>query len=514
MPTPIILNVPLNRVEGDLDLRVELTDGVVTEAWCAGTMYRGFERMMVGRDAFDGLVITPRICGMCTTAHLTAAVNALEHLGGVTPPPDALRLRNVALMVELLQNDLRHGFLMYAGDLANPRWAGQPWHQEACRRFAPFAGETVIEVLRETKRVLEVVAIIGGQWPHSSFMVPGGVVSSPGPDELVQCRLLVRAFRGWYERRILGCRLERWDAVRSAADLDAWLEEDPAHRDSDLGCWLRCARGIGLDALGRGHGNYVSYGGFPVPEGSGVRGLGADGNLLPAGFATGSRLRLFDQQHIAEDVAHAWYDDSPEPRHPSQGRTKPYATGHEGERYSWSKAPRYAGQSAETGPLAELLIGGHSLITDLILRGGPSAQTRQLARLIRPAVLLPAIEGWLGELRGDADSYERPTLPTEGEGYGLVEAARGALGHWLRLAEGRITSYQIITPTAWHAGPRDGAGQRGYTEEALIGTPVADPDNPVELGHVVRSFDHCMVCTVHLVTRGGRDRTIRLGLAP
>ncbi|MBI5831418.1 MAG: nickel-dependent hydrogenase large subunit [Armatimonadetes bacterium] len=508
------IGVPLNRVEGDLDLRVELTDGVVTEAWCSGTMYRGFERMMVGRDALDGLVITPRICGMCTTAHLTAAVTALEHLGGITPPPDALRLRNVALMVEDLQNDLRHGFLMYAGDLANPRWSAEPFYPEAQRRFAPFAGETVIEVLRETKHVLEVVAILGGQWPHSSFMVPGGVVSAPGSAELVQCRLLVHAFRQWYEQRILGCSLERWQDVRSADDLDAWLDESPHHGDGAIGFWLRCARAIGLDRLGAGHGNYLSYGGFPVPDDSAVRGLGGGSSFIPAGFASGDHVRALDEASIAEDIASSWYDDGPEPRHPSQGKTKPYATGHEGARYSWAKAPRYAGLSAETGPLAEMVMGANPLITDLLAASGPSALTRQLARLVRPAVLLPAIETWLAELRGDARCYERPELPVEGEGRGLVAAARGALGHWIRVAEGRLTAYQIITPTGWHAGPRDAGGQRGYTEEALIGTPVADPDNPVELGHVVRSFDHCMVCTVHLVRSGQRDRTIRFGLAP
>jgi hydrogenase large subunit len=499
-----ILNVPLNRVEGDLELRVEFDDGHVSDAWSSGTMFRGFERILVGRSSLDGLVITPRVCGICGTSHLTAASRALDMIAGVKVPPDAARIRNVALMTEHIQSDMRHGFLMFAVDFVNRAYSDVDLYEEAVRRYAPLKGETVLEVLRETKRVLEIVAIIGGQWPHSSYMVPGGIASVPHDGDLLECRLLLKQYQRWYERRILGCSIDRWLDVKSAADLDAWLEEDEKHRNSDLGFYVRYARQIGLDKIGRGHGNYLSFGYLDLPEGTAVKGLGKTGTLVPSGFAKGVKVSAFDQANVSEHVAHSWFVDYEGGKHPFEGETCPYATGDEGGKYSWAKAPRYKDLPAETGPLAEMIVSGNPLFKDLVKKNGPNAFVRQLARLIRPTVLMPAMEAWLAETEGDGQFYASPGEITDGEGFGLTHAGRGALGHWVKIADGKIVHYQIITPTAWHASPRDSGGLRGPSEEALIGTPMPDPDNPVALGHVVRSFDHCLVCTVHAVRRGQR----------
>jgi Ni,Fe-hydrogenase I large subunit len=501
MTERVTLNIPLNRVEGDLDVRVDVAGGVVVDAWCAGTMYRGFERILAGRGALDGLVITPRICGICSTGHLTAAARALDMLAGATLPPNAVRARNVALMTEHVQSDVRQSVLMFAADFAHRGYHAHPLFEEAVRRYEPFKGESVVEVIRETKRVLEVVALIGGQWPHSSFMVPGGVVSAPGAGDWLQCGQIVNQYRHWYERRILGCTLERWADVRSAADLDAWLDERPDHRNGDLGFILRFARTAGLARLGRGHGRFISFGALDLPLDTQVRAPDGGERLVAAGFALGADVRPFSQQHIAEYVTHSWYLGDDYGRHPLQGDTRPYASGDEGERYSWSKAPRYDGHPAETGPLAEMLIGGHALIRDLLARDGPNVLLRVLARLIRPAILLPAMETWLQEAPTGGELYNPPGEIVAGEGYGLTQVTRGALGHWVRIENGRIAHYQIITPTAWNASPRDAAGTRGPIEEALIGAPVPDVDNPLAVEHVVRSFDPCLVCTVHALRR-------------
>ncbi|MBI4860259.1 MAG: nickel-dependent hydrogenase large subunit [Candidatus Riflebacteria bacterium] len=511
MSQRVTIEVPVNRVEGDLEIRVELEGGVVSNAWCSGTMYRGFERILVGRGAMDGLVVTPRVCGICSTAHLMAASRALDMIVHAEPPPDATRMRNVTLMTEHIQSDMRHAFLMFAVDFVNPIYKARPLFAEAVRRYEPFKGQTVLEVIRETKKVLEIVAIIGGQWPHSSYMVPGGIVSVPGRGDLRQCRLLLKQYRDWYERRVLGCSLSRWLDVRRASDLDVWLEESDAHRESELGFFIRFAREIGLDGIGKGHGNFVSYGSFELPEGTQVRGPRRDGLLVPAGFAQGTRVRPFDQMKIVEHTDYSWYKPSEGGKHPEEGETEPYATGHEGKRYSWAKAPRYEGAPAETGPLAEMIVAGSPLFADLVNRGGSSVLVRELARLTRPCELIPAMEMWLTEAVGDGTYYKAPTEIATGEGYGLTEAARGALGHWVRIRNGFIEHYQIITPTAWHASPRDASGVRGTTEEALVGTAVADPANPVELGHVVRSFDHCLVCTVHTIRRGRELGRITVG---
>ncbi|MDE3166080.1 MAG: nickel-dependent hydrogenase large subunit, partial [Acidobacteriota bacterium] len=429
----LTVNVPLNRVEGDLEVRAEIVDGRVSEAWACGSLYRGFERILVGRGALDGLVITPRICGLCTTAHLMAAARVLDAIAGAAPPASAVAIRNVALMTEHVQSDLRQTFLMFAADLVNPAYAKDSLFEEAVRRYEPFRGETAIETIRETKKVLEILAIVGGQWPHSSFIVPGGLVSISSPGDLLQCRLLLRHFRQWYERRVLGCRVERWAAVRSAADLEEWLEENEAHRNGDLGFFLRFGRAIGLDRIGRGAGSFLSVGSLDLPRGTAVRAPAGGGQLVPAGFLpSGCGATGFDQGKVAEHVARSWFEDSDGARHPMRGETRPYATGQEGGKYSWAKAPRYDGRPAETGPLAEALIAGNPLFSGLVRAGGPSVLVRQLARLARPAEMMPAMETWLSEAAEDPTFYKSPGDITDGEGYGLIEATRGALGHWVR----------------------------------------------------------------------------------
>lgn len=496
------IEVPLNRVEGDLEVSAEIEGGVVVDARASATMYRGFERMLKGRGALDGLVLTPRVCGICSQSHLAAAAAALERISGVRPPDGATRLRHILLLLEHAQSDVRHTFLSFAADFANPAWARLPLHADALRRWEPFRGETVLEVVRESKCLLEGYALLAGQWPHSSSVVPGGVVWAPGTAEYLQTRLLVTRVREWYERRILGCTLERWARVDSAAALDEWLAESPSHRGSDLGALITVAGSAGLEAWGRGTGAYLSYGTLEQPGGE---------RLWAPGFRDAGGFRPFRESAVIEHTAHSYYSDELSERHPSAGLTVPYATGLEGDRYSWAKAPRYEGCAAEVGPLADALVSGDPLVTDLVERRGASALVRQLARAVRPARLLPALERCLAKADPGTPVYSPPGEILDGEGAGLVGAARGGLGHWVKIRDGKIDSYQIVTPTTWNASPRDTAGRRGPIEEALVGTPVADPENPVELGHVVRSFDACLVCTVHTVRRGRRVGRLRAG---
>ncbi len=494
--------IPLNRVEGDLEVRVDVDEGVVTDAWSSGTMFRGFENLLLGRKALDSLVVTPRICGICSTTHLLAAAKALDMVSGVQPPPRAVRLRNIALMAETLQSDLRHSVLFFLPDLAGSAYRRNPLFDEAVRRFEPTRGETWIEAIVETKKILEIVAIIAGQWPHSSFMVPGGVAYSPHATELLQCRYILRRVRDWYESRILGCSIQRWQDVRSAADLDAWLAERAAHRDSTIGFLLDFGHRIGLDETGRGHDSFLSYGSLELPEGTDVAGPDGSNLLVPPGYSDGATTYAFDQALISEDVSHSLAADYDTGLHPVEGVTAP-VTGAPGLRYSWVKAPRYDGKPAETGPLAEALVAGDPLLRDLFARDGAATLVRQLARLTRPARMMSAMETWIAEIGESSagDTYVPYGALEEGSGYGLIQAARGALGHWVTVRGGAITHYQVITPSAWNGSPRDGDGVRGPWEEALVGTVIADADDPVEAGHVIRSFDPCLVCAVHAIDR-------------
>lgn len=484
--------IPVNRVEGDLEIHLELDrDNVVTAAKSVGTMYRGIENLMRGRGPLDSLVITPRICGICTTAHLTAAAKALDMAYKVTIPADALRLRNVTGMVEQIQNDMRHIFMLFMPDFTRQRYAKLPLYSEVVQRYRPLKGTSTIQTLQATKKLIEVIAILGGQWPHSSFMVPGGVVSVPSGSDIAQCRHILATFRKWYEKQVLGCTLERWGEVKTWDQLQAWLNEAPSHRDGELGFFIRVCLAAGLDGMGRGHDRFISAGGPEMPC--------ADGNvkpLFPAGVFTPQRTEPLDPEKISEDVTHSYFKDTAS--QPFESRTIADPDSEDARKYSWAKAPRYDGQPAETGPLADLLMAGAPLFVSWVRSNGASAFIRELARMVRPAMILPAVVRNVTEMVHDNPQFYQDTLtPLSARSFGIVSAPRGILGHWLVVKDGRIDNYQVITPTAWNGSPRDRNGFAGPWEEAVMGTVVENPDDPVEVEQVVRSFDPCLVCTVH-----------------
>jgi hydrogenase large subunit len=502
----VTLDIDLNRVEGDLEFQLDLEDGVVVDARCIGTMYRGFEQILIGRAPRDALVITPRVCGICGTAHLYAAVRALESLAGIEPPEQAVRIRDICLMAETLQSDLRQSFLFFTPDFCHPRYAGHAMAGEIAESFTPFKGGVARGCLRVTRRIVGIVAIFGGQWPHSTYMLPGGVSQPANARRLLEARDIVDEARTWFETDVLGgAELDAWLDLASAEALFAWLEAAPGHASGALGRFTRFARAIGLHRLGKGTGHMLSYG---VNTG-----LGAAGSGMPAGFydADLDSVRAFDQRLVNEHVRHSWFLDYAGGRHPWQGETIPdHQPGT--PRYSWAKAPRYGDKVAQTGPIAELRIAGDALIVDLLAREGDSAWLRQFARLRRAAWTLRALREHLALLGACLDTpHILPPAGTawpDGESYGLVEAARGALGHWLRVKNGVIEKYQIVTPTAWNASPRDSTGQPGHWEQSVIGLPVDDPEEPLSIGHIVRSHDPCLVCTVHCLGHGKRSYAV------
>ena len=171
-----------------------------------------------------------------------AAAKALDMICGITIPDNAVMVRNLALMAEHIQSDIRHGILMFMKDFLNPLYENEPFYPEARLRYESFRGTSVIQAIQETKRILEIVAIVGGQWPNSSFMVPGGIATAPTFNDMISCNYIQKSFTAWYERQILGCSIERWSAITTQAELDAWLDENESHRNGDLGFFIRCAR--------------------------------------------------------------------------------------------------------------------------------------------------------------------------------------------------------------------------------------------------------------------------------
>lgn len=493
----------INRVEGDLRVELDVENGRVKSARCIGTMYRGFEQILLGRDPLDALAITPRICGICSTTHLYAAVTAIEDASGIVPAPAAVRVRNLCLMSETIQSDLRHAVIFAAADFCDPHWAGLDEAGAAQATFAPFTGSAVRETVDYTGRLLKIVGHFGGQWPHSSFMVPGGVTLADCGRQLQASQAIYREVLGWFERSVLGDTLENFLALDTALAFERW-RDDPARHGAWLPLYDRLMLAAGLDAVGHSHSLLLTYG--TLPSSTSVAGKPvAPVNRMPAGcFDLHTRRQSpSDMEAIAEDVSHAWFHDPDgSARRPAQGITQPAWT-QGGQAYSWAKAPRYQGQPAQTGPLALLACAGEPLVLDMLAHGGDSARVRAFSRLRRTALLLREMSvefsGLLDEFRakGAPVLMRHGTLASEGVGVGLVDAARGALGHWLRIANGRIDGYQVITPTSWHASPRDKDGVCGPIERALEGLPWSEGARPMLVEQVIRSFDPCLVCTVH-----------------
>ncbi|MGZ5014693.1 MAG: nickel-dependent hydrogenase large subunit [Methylobacter sp.] len=503
-----IIQIDLNRVEGDLDFQLELEDNKVIDARCIGSLYRGFEQIMISRKPKDSLVITPRICGICGTAQLNAAVLALEHVGGIPVPPAAIRIRNLCLMAETVQSDLRQSFLFFTADFCHPKYADRSFYQKARTAFLPFKGWVHRGALEHSRHIVEIIALFGGQWPHSSYMLPGGVTTSADNRRIVDCLSILNKLTRWFERNIIGADLDTWLALQSADEFFAWLEAKDTHADSALGLFTLMSRDVGLHRLGFGTPHMLSYGAYDDPDDAGTFPPRRK-HLFRAGFFNGDTgvIEPFEQAEITEHVRYSWFQPYPGGRHPFQGQTVPDYQPHS-DRYTWCKAPRYRDKVVQTGPLADALIDGEPLICSLYQAEGGNAWLRQFARLRRTARLLYQMRATLHELAArpndphmiPPDTQEIP----DGEGFGLVTAARGALGHWLQVTDGVISRYQVVTPTAWNASPKDSEGRHGHWESSLIGLTVDDPDDPVEIGHIIRSHDPCLVCTVHLLDTGKR----------
>lgn len=499
------LSVDLNRVEGDLEIGLVVEDGVVVEARAIGTLYRGFEQILVGRAPRDAMVITPRVCGICGTSHLYAAVLALEHAWEVPVPGNATRIRNLCLFAEGMQSDIRQTFLFFAPDFCQERYRLHPLFADVMTEFEPFRGRTYLETLAVTRQLVRIVAEFGGQWPHSSYMLPGGVTSGPEPRRLLASLSALDTAQAWYEARVIGAPLDEWLALESADALFAWLES-PARINGALGLLSRFARSIDLHRRGVGTPHMLSFGMGCDPERWGPP---YDAYLLRGGFLDGDsgQIAALDQARINEHVRHSWFRPYAGGRHPWQGETIPdYRPGT--DCYTWAKAPRYGDKVAQTGPLAELLIAGDALVGDLYAREGGNAWLRQFARVRRIGVELRQARRMLNELAAHLDEphFLAPAAGAErdGQGCGMVMAARGALGHWISIRDGLIEKYQIITPTAWNASPRDSLGQPGHWEQSLVGLKVADEDDTAEIAHIIRSHDPCLVCTVHFLETGRR----------
>lgn len=505
---------PVGRVEGDLDVRVDVQDGVVVNAWTSAELFRGFEVILRDKDPQAGLVVTPRACGICGASHLTCAAWALDTAWKTEVPRNAILARNLGQITESLQSLPRHHYGLFMIDFTNKNYRHSKYYEEAVRRWAAFTGTNYEIGVTISGRPVEIYALLGGQWPHSSYMVPGGVMCAPTLTDITRAWSILEHFKkNWMEPIWLGCTLERYEQIKSYDDFMSWLNERPEHANSDLGLYYQMSVDVGLHRYGRGPEKFVSWGYLPHEEKYNkptIEGRNA-ALIMKSGVYDGATdtHKLMDQSFTREDVQHAWYQEQGG-RHPFDRLTVPVQKNPVdfGAKYSWSTAVRHAENGRlEAGPLARQVIAGgrhgetwqhyDSLVLDMFKKlGGSSVMLRHFARMHEGVKLYREAERILREFRLNDPWYIKPT-ERDGRGWGATEAIRGALCHWIEVQNGKIKNYQIIAPTTWNVGPRSDDGERGPIEECLIGTPIADPTDPVEVGHVCRSYDSCLVCTVH-----------------
>lgn len=473
---------PFNRVEGDLEVSLDIAEGRVQAAYVNSPMYRGFEQILAGKHPLDALVYVPRICGICSVAQSAASAQALAQAMGLQPPENGRLAANLTLAAENIADHLSHFYLFFMPDFAREYYRGRPWFADAQARFKAVSGSATADVLPARAKFMHLMGYLAGKWPHTLSLQPGGSSRPLEQAEQIRLSILLTEFRAFLQRTLFGDTLESFASLNSEAALLSWMTS----RTADLPRFLAIAYDLELHKLGRATERYMSYGAYRDGEAS----------LFCAGLWENGKLRDLDISAIREDVSHSWMEGSA-PLAPAAGYTLPQPD--KADAYSWCKAPRLDGQVVETGALARQLVAGHPLIRDLVARHGGSVTTRVLARLLEIARVLPVMESWVQRIRpGDPFCFNVTPLE-DASGIGLIEAARGSLGHWLEVRQGKLHNYQIIAPTTWNFSPRDAVGTPGALEQALVGMAIKENNEgaPVAVQHVVRSFDPCMVCTVH-----------------
>lgn len=558
---------PITRIEGHLRIEAQIEQGRIVDAWSSSTMFRGMEIVLRGRDPRDAWVFAQRICGVCTTVHALASVRAVENALDIQIPDNARLIRNIIAGAQYVQDHVIHFYHLHAldwvdivsalkadpvktSDLAQSisDWPkSSPAYfkgvQDRVQKFVDsgqlgifgnaywghpayalppeanlMAVAHYLEALEWQKDVIRIHAILGGKNPHPQTYLVGGMAAPLDPNaqqaintiRIAQLKMLAEQARTFVSKVYIP------DILAIASFYKDWA------------------------GLGAGVGNYLSYGDFPAAK---------DGNVasywLPRGVivnkAIDQKPQPMNHERVTEYVAHSWYrysEGDQQAFHPWKGETIPNYTGPQppydwlntDSKYSWLKTPRYDDMPMEVGPLARMLVGyasGQQRIQELVnatlthLGVGPAALFstlgRTAARAIETALLAELLPEWIDELAANMASgnlavhnsakWSPANWPQEAVGWGSMEAPRGSLGHWVRIRDGKIANYQAVVPTTWNGSPRDARDVRGPYEAALIDTPVADPEQPIEILRTVHSFDPCMACAVHLVDARGVEIT-------
>ena len=553
---------PITRIEGHLRIEVQSDGGKISGSWATATMFRGIETIMTGRDPRDAWAYTQRICGVCTTVHAIASVRAVEDALDIKIPQNANIIRNLVHGMQFIQDHVIHFYHLHALDWvdvvsavgADPAKAAalakslSPWpnndeaHFRAVQaRLKKFVGtgqlgifangywghpayklppeanlmavSHYLEALDWQRDVIRLHTVFGGKNPHPNFLV-GGMASAINLDETATINAVRLAdVQGMIKKAKDFVEQVYWpDLVAIASFYKEW------------------------GAIGGGVPNFLACGEFPETDSRDLKSL-----YFPRGIILDkdlTKVHEYDHKKVAEYITSSWYTyDGGDDKglHPWEGETNPKYTGPkapyeylQGEKkYTWMKAPRYEGKAMQVGPLARMLVGyasGHKDIKELVgetlgkLKVGPavlfSTLGRTAARGIETVLLARKMQTWFDQLitnvkAGDTATFSKEkwdpkTWPKKAQGYGYLDAPRGALGHWVQIEDEKISRYQCVVPSTWNCSPRDAQGQMGAYEAALVDNhPLVKPDQPLEILRTIHSFDPCLACGVHVLDADG-----------
>ena len=496
---------PITRIEGHLAFRIETETGQISQAYSSGEMFRGFEVILKGRDPLDAQQITQRICGVCPVSHGTASVLAQDMAYGVTPPENGRLIRNLILGANYIQSHILHFYQLSALDFIDiaaltqyqgkdpnlvklKSWVTSQLSSNILYPASPFLPRYTGDYIEDTDINISAIknyteslkmralahklgGLFGGKLPHATAIVPGGITEKATAKKIAACMSILNELKIFIDT----CYLPDVMAVATAF---------PDYFNHGRGC-----------------GNFLSYGVFAESD-------RPDDTFLPDGIAANGTLLPFDPSKIYEDVKYSYFS-SGSGLAPVNGQTIPDPD--KAGSYSWIKAPRYDHMVMEVGPLARMMVaylrnknpGLNQTIDNLLSQTGTglenldSVMGRHAARAIECKLIADQCTEWVNRLDPSRPSYTDFEIPAKASGVGLTEAPRGALGHWLEIEDYRIKRYQCVVPTTWNCSPRDDQGNPGAVEKALEGTPITNPDNPIEATRVIRSFDPCIACAVH-----------------
>jgi hydrogenase large subunit len=565
MTTRVVVD-PVTRIEGHLRVEAMLDDrNVVKDAISSGTMWRGIEVILQGRDPRDAWAFTERICGVCTTVHALASVRCVENALGVRVPPNAEIIRNIMFLTQMVQDHVIHFYHLHALDWVDvvsalkadpaatsalaqkvaPSWplASTGYYKDIAATLKKFvdsgqlgifqnaywghpayklppeanlmAVAHYLEALKWQKEIIKIHTIFGGKNPHPNYLV-GGMASaiSMQSDNAINIERLNYVRGLIQEAQQIVNNLYIPDLLAVASFYPEW-----AH-------------------IGGGLGSYMVYG--DVPQ-NGIMDSGQfrfpRGVVLNKNLSEVLPLDLADPAQVREEITHSWYEypEGKDALHPWEGVTKakysgpkpPYKQLDENAKYSWLKSPRWKGNAVEVGPLARMIVGYASgradfkeVVTNALgaLKAPPAALFSTLGRTAARGLETQLAAVWLMQeydhlienlkagdsATADTSRWDPSTWPSETKGFGFTEAPRGALAHWIQIKDRKIENYQIVVPSTWNASPKDGKGQHGAYEAALLDTPMADPKRPVEILRTIHSFDPCLACASHVIGPDGR----------